>query len=185
MDAANVDLKAFTDLFYHKICGAHLAPVLETLEYIRAETDTWLELTTLMIPGQNDSDQELEAMTRWVVEHLGPDVPMHFTAFHPDWKMMDVPATPPATLNRARRIALENGVHYAYTGNVYDPEGSSTWCHVCGARVIERVGYRIGRWALDEGGRCRSCQTVIPGHFDAGAGHHGPSRRPVRLGLGP
>ncbi|MGD8977988.1 MAG: AmmeMemoRadiSam system radical SAM enzyme [Gammaproteobacteria bacterium] len=185
MDAANVDLKAFTDLFYYKICGAHLAPVLETLEYIKAETDTWLELTTLIIPGQNDSDRELEAMTRWVVAHLGPDVPMHFTAFHPDWKMMDVPATPPATLSRARRIAMDNGVRYAYTGNVYDPEGSSTWCHVCGARAIERAAYHIGGWGLDANGRCRSCQAVIPGRFDSTAGDQGARRRPVRIGIGP
>jgi len=182
MDAANVDLKAFSDLFYYKICGAHLKPVLETLEYIKAETDTWLELTTLIIPGHNDSDQELEAMTRWVVAHLGPDVPMHFTAFHPDWKMMDVPATPPATLTRARRIALDNGVRYAYTGNVYDPEGSSTWCHVCGERLIERAAYHIGEWRLDAEGRCRSCRTRVAGHFATQADSHGARPRPVRIG---
>jgi pyruvate formate lyase activating enzyme len=129
MDAANVDLKAFTDRFYYKICGGHLAPVLETLEYIRHETDTWLELTTLLIPGENDSDAELHEMCAWVVEHLGADVPMHFSAFHPDWKMRDIGPTPPATLTRARRIALDNGVHHAFTGNVHDPGGSSTYCH--------------------------------------------------------
>jgi len=182
MDAANVDLKAFSDLFYYKICGAHLKPVLETLEYIKAETDTWLELTTLIIPGHNDSDEELRAMTRWVVAHLGPDVPMHFTAFHPDWKMMDVPATPPATLTRARRIALDNGVRYAYTGNVYDPEGSSTWCHVCGERLIERAAYNIGEWRLDAEGRCRSCRTPVAGHFATQADSHGARPRPVRIG---
>jgi pyruvate formate lyase activating enzyme len=125
MDAANVDLKAFTDRFYHKICGAHLAPVLETLEYIRAETGTWLELTTLLIPRHNDSDAEIDALTRWVVAHLGPDVPMHFTAFHPDWRMLHVRPTPSKTLTRARTIALGNGVRWAYTGNVLDPEGRS------------------------------------------------------------
>ena len=110
MDAANVDLKGFTEDFYHKLTGGHLQPVLDTLKYIRHETDVWLELTTLLIPGQNDSDEELNEMTQWVVKNLGPDVPMHFTAFHPDYKMMDVPPTPPATLYRARRIALDNGV---------------------------------------------------------------------------
>jgi len=181
MDAANVDLKAFTDRFYHKLCGAHLAPVLETLEYIKAETRTWLELTTLLIPGQNDSDTELEAMTRWVVDHLGPDVPMHFTAFHPDWKMVDLPATPRATLTRARAIAIDQGVRYAYTGNVYDPEGSSTWCHVCGALLIERGGYRIGEWHLDPAGQCQRCSTPVPGHFSAEPERQRVDRRPVRV----
>jgi len=181
MDAANVDLKAFTDRFYHKLCGAHLVPVLETLEYIKAETSTWLELTTLLIPGQNDSDSELEAMTRWVVDHLGPEVPMHFTAFHPDWKMVDLPATPRATLTRARAIAMDQGVRYAYTGNVYDPEGSSTWCHVCGALLIERAGYRIGGWHLDHAGRCQRCSTPVPGHFAAVPERQRVDRRPVRV----
>ncbi len=181
MDAANVDLKAFTDRFYHKICGGHLAPVLETLEYIRHETDTWLELTTLLIPGENDSEQELQKMTAWVVEHLGPDVPMHFTAFHPDWKMLDTKSTPTSSLTRARKIALENGVRYAYTGNVHDPDGSSTWCHNCGELLIERDWYRLGRWGLDESGNCASCGTTIPGHFDATVGNFGTGRIPVRI----
>ncbi len=181
MDAANVDLKAFSDAFYHKICGGHLAPVLETLEYIRQETDTWLELTTLLIPGENDSEAELDEMTAWVVEHLGPDVPMHFTAFHPDWKMRDVPATPAETVSRARRIARRNGVRYAYTGNVHDPEGDSTWCPECGELVIERDWYRLGRWGLDSQGRCRSCGTAIPGRFGAAPGQYGPQRLAVRL----
>ena len=128
IDAANVDLKAFTDRFYYKICGGHLAPVLETLEYIKHETDCWLELTTLLIPGENDSTDEIDEMSRWVVDHLGPDVPMHFTAFHPDWKMRDISRTPTSTLTRARKIAMDNGVRYAYTGNVHDPAGSSTRC---------------------------------------------------------
>ena len=106
MDAANVDLKGFTEDFYWKICGAHLKPVLETLKYLKHETKVWFEVTTLLIPGQNDSDKELEAMTQWAVENLGPDVPWHFTAFHPDWKMTDIPSTPAATLARARRIAI-------------------------------------------------------------------------------
>jgi pyruvate formate lyase activating enzyme len=181
MDAANVDLKAFTERFYHKICGGHLAPVLETLEYIHHETDTWLELTTLLIPGENDSDAELDEMTAWVAEKLGPDVPMHFTAFHPDWKMRDVESTPAATLAKARRIAQSNGVHYAYTGNVHDAEGGSTWCPSCKALLIERDWYRLGQWALDASGACRHCGHEVPGHFGAAPGQHPPQRVPVRL----
>ena len=181
IDAANVDLKAFTDRFYYKVCGGHLAPVLETLEYIRHETDTWLELTTLLIPGENDSDRELEQMSAWVVSHLGPDVPMHFTAFHPDWKMRDIGNTPPSTLTRAREIAQSNGVRYAYTGNVHDPAGSSTYCHACGELLIERDWYRLGHWGLDAQGACASCGTSLPGHFDATAGNFGAQRVPVRL----
>ncbi|MDH5538467.1 MAG: AmmeMemoRadiSam system radical SAM enzyme, partial [Rhizobacter sp.] len=126
MDAANVDLKAFSDDFYFRQTGAHLAPVLDTLQYIVHETDCWLEITTLLIPGHNDSDAELQALTRWVAEQLGPDVPLHFSAFHPDHKMGDVPPTPPTTLTRARRIALGNGLHFVYTGNVHDTDGGST-----------------------------------------------------------
>jgi pyruvate formate lyase activating enzyme len=181
MDAANVDLKAFTDRFYHKICGGHLAPVLETLEYIRHETDTWLETTTLLIPGENDSDEELDKMSKWVVEHLGPDVPMHFSAFHPDWKMRDVPSTPANTLRRARQIAMSNGVHFAYTGNVHDSDGGSTYCPGCKERVIERDWYELGSWHLDAEGACRNCKTKIPGHFDASPGRFGAKRIPVRL----
>ncbi len=181
MDAANVDLKAFSERFYHKICGGHLQPVLDTLMFIRHETDTWLELTTLLIPGENDSDEELNAMTAWVAEHLGPDVPMHFTAFHPDWKMRDISATPPETLSRARRIAAENGIRYAYTGNVHDAEGGSTWCHQCGELLIERDWYRLGKWALNAKGRCRHCDASIAGHFGGGPGQFGPKRIPVRL----
>ncbi|MCP4993744.1 MAG: AmmeMemoRadiSam system radical SAM enzyme, partial [Gammaproteobacteria bacterium] len=136
MDAVNVDLKAFSDRFYHKLAAGRLQPVLDTLIYLKQETDVWVELTTLLIPGENDSDPELDEMTRWVVEHLGPDVPMHFSAFHPSWKMLDIEATPPATLTRARQIALGNGVRYAYTGNVHDPKGDSTWCHACGQLLI-------------------------------------------------
>ncbi|HEX6131872.1 MAG TPA: AmmeMemoRadiSam system radical SAM enzyme, partial [Actinomycetota bacterium] len=143
IDAANVDLKAFTDDFYHRVCAGRLGPVLETIEHVANATDVWLELTTLLIPGLNDGDVELDAMTRWVVEHAGPDVPMHFTAFHPDWKMRDRPPTPPATLARARAIAVGNGVRYAYTGNVHDPEGQTTRCHRCGATLIGRDGYEL------------------------------------------
>ncbi len=181
MDAANVDLKAFSERFYHKICGGHLQPVLDTLLYIRHETTTWLELTTLLIPGENDSDDELHAMTEWVADNLGPDVPMHFTAFHPDWKMRDITATPADTLGRARRIAMANGIRYAYTGNVHDAEGGSTWCHQCGELLIERDWYRLGKWALRADGRCASCGAEVAGHFSGAPGQFGPRRIPVRL----
>ncbi len=181
MDAANVDLKAFTDDFYHRLCGGHLQPVLDTLCYLRREKRVWIELTTLIIPGHNDSDEELERMTRWVVEELGPEVPMHFTAFHPDWKMLDTPPTPARSLTRAREIALRNGVRYAYTGNVRDPRGGSTWCHACGALLIERDWYRLGRWGLTEEGRCRACGSVCAGVFDRHPGNWGDRRQPVRM----
>ncbi len=181
VDAANVDLKAFSDRFYFKVCGGHLAPVLETLEYIKHETDTWLELTTLLIPGENDSEQEIHAMTNWVVEKLGPEVPMHFTAFHPDWKMLDIEPTPAATLTRARKIALGNGVHYAYTGNVHDSAGSSTWCHECGKLLIERDWYQLGHWNMGENANCSDCDARLPGHFEAKPAKFGARRIPVRI----
>jgi pyruvate formate lyase activating enzyme len=181
MDAANVDLKGFTEAFYHDICAASLQPVLDTLVYLKHETDVWFELTTLLIPGLNDSDDELDAMTRWVVNELGPDVPMHFTAFHPDYKMLDRPPTPPKSLSRARRIALTNGVRYAYTGNVRDEGGGSTYCHKCGRRLIGRDWYIITEWHLTDDGRCRSCGTPCAGVFDGPAGKWGARRLPVRL----
>jgi pyruvate formate lyase activating enzyme len=181
MDAANVDLKAFTEDFYHHVCGAHLRDVLDTLEYLVHETEVWVEITNLLIPGKNDSDEEIDTMTRWIVANLGPDVPLHFTAFHPDFKMMDVERTPPATLTRARSIALANGVHYAYTGNVHDREGGSTMCRECGALLIERDWYRLGTYALTDDGRCRVCDARLPGRFDGPAGTWGPRRLPVRL----
>jgi pyruvate formate lyase activating enzyme len=178
LDAANVDLKGFTEDFYRHTCGAELGAVLETLEYL-ATTDVWFELTTLLIPGLNDSDAELDAMTRWVVEHLGPDVPMHFTAFHPDFRMRDVEPTPASTLSRARRIALGNGVRHAYTGNVRDPEGASTYCHGCGDRVLRRDGYVVSGSELTDDGTCRRCGTRLPGVFDGPVGDWGPVRQPV------
>ncbi len=181
MDAANVDLKAFSERFYRKICAGALAPVLDTLRYIYHETSTWLEITTLLIPGENDSDAELHALTEWIVTHLGPDVPLHFTAFHPDWKMRDRPPTPPATLRRARAIALKNGLRYVYVGNILDPEGQSTYCHTCGRLLIGRAGYRITAWHLDAQGRCPDCGTPCAGVFEAQPGHWGPRRRPVWL----
>ncbi|MBW3614607.1 MAG: AmmeMemoRadiSam system radical SAM enzyme [Actinobacteria bacterium] len=181
MDAANVDLKAFTEEFYRHTCGAQLEAVKDTLRYLRHETSVWLEITTLLIPGMNDSDAELDALTSWVVEDLGPDVPVHFTAFHPDYKLRDRPPTPPATLARARRIALDNGLHYAYTGNVHDREGSSTYCPGCGERVIERDWYSLGEYRLSDDGACLGCGTRIAGLFDGQPGRGGPRRIPVRL----
>jgi len=181
MDAANVDLKAFTDEFYVKLTGAHLAPVLETLKYLKHETGVWFEITTLLIPGKNDSDAELEAMCAWIAQELGPDVPLHFSAFHPDWKMTDIAATPAATLTRARRIALGHGLHYVYTGNVHDTEGGTTFCPHCANALIVRDWYNILNYRVGDDGRCLACGGAIAGryqHFDQAFG----SRRiPVRL----
>ena len=167
--------------FYADVCAGHLEPVLETLADVKHETGVWLEITNLLIPGLNDGDDELDAMTRWIVETLGPDVPVHFTAFHPDWKLLDRPPTPPATLARARSLALANGVRHAYTGNVVDVDGQSTWCHCCGARVIERDWYRLGEYRLTPEGRCERCGTTVPGAFAGAPGSWGARRLPVRL----
>jgi pyruvate formate lyase activating enzyme len=183
VDAANVDLKGFTEAFYEELCAAHLEPVLDTLRYIRHETDVWLEITTLLIPGRNDSDDELDALTRWVVAELGPDVPLHFTAFHPDYRLLDVPPTPPATLTRARAIALRNGVHHAYTGNVADRSGQSTYCASCGTLVIERDWYDVGAYELTDDGHCRRCGARMAGVFHGPAGDWGRRRMPVRLAV--
>jgi pyruvate formate lyase activating enzyme len=181
MDAANVDLKAFTDRFYRELCGGGLDAVLETLVYLKKETGVWLEITTLLIPGENDSPSELEALTRWVRRELGPDVPLHFTAFHPDYNMRDRPPTPPQTLERARRIGIQSGLRYVYTGNVHDEQGGSTYCPGCGRRVIGRDWYEMTAWHLSEDGRCRFCGTRIAGVFDGGPGTWGARRMPVRL----
>jgi pyruvate formate lyase activating enzyme len=180
-DAANVDLKSFSDDFYREVCLGRLGPVLETLEWLATETSVWLEVTTLLIPGLNDSEAELDALTRWVFDRLGPSVPLHFTAFHPDYRMLDRPPTPPATLSRARAIGLANGLRYVYTGNVHDPRGQSTWCHGCGALLIGRDGYAITSWSMTDGGCCPSCGTVCAGVFESAPGTWGPRRQPVRL----
>ncbi len=179
IDAVNVDLKAFTEDFYRTVAGGHLQPVLDTLEYLVNETDVWVEITTLLIPGYNDSDAELERLSAWIVEHLGPDVPQHFSAFHPDFKMMDVPKTPPQTLQRARRIAREAGIHHVYTGNVHDIEGDTTACHACGERLIVRDWYDLLEYRLDAQGRCPACQTALAGRFDPAPGQFG--RRHLRV----
>jgi len=182
IDAANVDLKSFDEKFYHSLTGAHLEPVLDSLKYLKHETSVWFELTTLLIPGENDTKEEIEAMSRWVVEELGPDVPMHFTAFHPDWKMKNHPPTPASTLVQAREIAIANGVRYVYTGNVHNSQGDSTWCHACGQLLIERDWYTLGAWHLDAEGRCDSCSAPLPGLFEARAGTWGAKRLPIAMG---
>ena len=181
MDAANVDLKGFSERFYQQLCTAHLQPVLDTLTYLKHETKVWFEITTLLIPGQNDSNAELEAQCKWIQRELGPDVPLHFTAFHPDHKMLDIEATPASTLTRARRIAIAEGLHYVYTGNVHDTEGGTTYCPHCAAPLIVRDWYRILGYKLDEQGRCLHCEGAIAGRFGAFKGAHGPRRIPVQL----
>ena len=170
MSAANVDLKGFSDEFYLRQTGAHLRPVLDTLVYLREATTVWLELTTLLIPGFNDSDAELRAMCRWAVTELGPDVPHHFTAFHPDHRMPDVERTPGQTLLRARDIALESGELFAYTGNGGLPAGDTTNCPGCGRAVSEREGYTLRAERRDKDGGCLTCATNIAGRVEPKTG---------------
>ncbi|MGC9419144.1 MAG: AmmeMemoRadiSam system radical SAM enzyme [Rhodovulum sp.] len=179
MDAANIDLKAFTEDFYFKLTAARLAPVLETIDYAVNETPCWVELTTLLIPGQNDSPAEIEAMCGWILDRLGPDVPLHFTAFHPDHRMRDVPATPPATLLAARARAL--GLHHVYVGNVHDAAAQSSYCAGCGARVIGRDWHELSDWRLSATGDCLACGTRFPGVIEGRPGTWGRKRRPVRI----
>jgi len=181
MDAANVDLKAFTDEFYVKLCGAHLQPVLDTLVYLKRETAVWFEITTLLIPGRNDSSAEIRAECQWIMRELGPDVPLHFTAFHPDYKLTDLPHTPAATLSRAREIALGEGLHYVYTGNVHDSEGGTTYCPGCRAPLIVRDWYRIEEHRVSADGRCPHCAHAIAGRFGVFSGQFG--RRRIPLGI--
>jgi len=181
MDAANIDLKSFNESFYHKITGSHLQSVLETLKYIKQETNVWLEITTLLIPGENDSEKELQEMTQWVVENLGSNVPMHFSAFHPDWKMRDIPSTPTATLLKARSIAIKNGVNYAYIGNAHNKTADSTYCHHCGELLIGRDWYQLSEWNLDSNGACLNCQTKCAGKFDEKPGNWGAKRQVVTI----
>ncbi len=186
MDAANVDLKAFTEKFYKELCTGSLAPVLETLKYLKHETDVWFEITDLLIPGENDGEAEIEEMTGWVMENLGPDVPLHFSAFHPDWKMTGKPNTPLETVVRARKIAMKNGIRYAYTGNVHDPEGDATLCHQCGDMLIGRDWYNITAWAVETAGNyngnCANCGTPVPGFIDGPPGDWGRKHQSIRIG---
>ncbi|MDD3529445.1 MAG: AmmeMemoRadiSam system radical SAM enzyme [Gallionellaceae bacterium] len=181
MDAANVDLKGFTDAFYVKYCGGQLQPILDTLVYLKKETDVWLEITTLVIPTLNDSDAEIEALARWIMKELGPDVPLHFSAFHPDYKMLDLPPTPPATLGRARKLALAAGLRYVYTGNVHDREGDTTWCPSCGAALIVRDWYEIPAYHLTDDGHCPHCGSAIAGRFEHYERPFGARRIPVAM----
>ncbi|MDH5197754.1 MAG: AmmeMemoRadiSam system radical SAM enzyme [Gemmatimonadota bacterium] len=181
MDAANVDLKGFSERFYRDLCAGELAPVLDTLRYIRHETDVWLEITTLLIPGWNDGDAELDALTQWVASELGPEVPVHFTAFHPDWRMLETPATPASTLTRARQIGCANGLHYVYTGNVRDLAGGTTVCPGCGGTLIARDGYTLTAWRLTDRATCPDCGAPVAGVFEPVPGTWGARRAPVRL----
>jgi len=184
MDAANIDLKAFTDEFYRGLCAAELGPVLETIKYV-SQSNTWLELTTLLIPEKNDSPEEIERLSVWILEQLGPHVPLHFTAFHPDYRLLDSSATPADTCRRARRQALERGLKYVYTGNIPDPDGQTTYCPQCGSAVIRRHGYRITGWQIDAT-HCRVCSAEIAGRFAAqGPSHFGPRRLPVGIPSSP
>jgi pyruvate formate lyase activating enzyme len=182
MDAANIDLKAFTNDFYRTLCSAELAAVQETLEYVRHETDVWLEVTTLLIPGHNDAAEEIAALSEWVMESLGPDTPLHFSAFHPDYRMMDTPPTPAETLTRARGIAIQAGLRYVYTGNVHDERGQSTYCPGCGTRAIGRDWYDITEWRLAADGRCENCGATIAGVLEKRPGLWGARRLPIRIG---
>ena len=181
MDAANIDLKGFTEGFYKNLCSGHLASVLETLKYLRHETDVWFEITTLLIPGENDSDKELHEEAAWIRENLGPNVPLHFSAFHPDWKMRDKPNTPPETLTRARKIAMGHGLNYVYLGNIHNHEGSSTYCNNCGEIVIGRDWYELSDWNLNDTGKCTNCGTQCAGRFEGPPGDWGRKRRPLTI----
>ncbi len=181
IDATNVDLKGFSESFYQRLCAASLQPVLDTLEYLIHETQVWTEITTLLIPGENDSEQDLDAMTRWIVDHLGPDVPLHFSAFHPDYKLLNHPPTPHDSLRRAKQIALQNGLHYVYLGNVHDPENASTNCPACGVTLIGRSGYRITSWQVDDKGCCDACGKSLPGVFEASPGTWGNRYQRIRV----
>jgi pyruvate formate lyase activating enzyme len=181
MDAANIDLKGFTERFYKNLCSAQLSPVLDTLSYLKHETKVWLEITTLLIPEENDSPAEIEALSRWVAEHLAPDVPLHFSAFHPDWKMLDKPATPLETLRRARGIAQAVGLRYVFTGNVHDEAGQSTYCHACKALLIGRDWYDLTAWHLTPDGFCVTCGTPCAGVFEGAPGTWGRKRRPTSV----
>ena len=182
MDAANVDLKAFTEEFYKRLCTGHLGAVLETLEYLKHRTQVWLEITTLLIPGCNDGREEIKKLSEWVMTKLGPDVPLHFTAFHPDYKMRDVAHTPARTLAMACDLARAVGLNFVYTGNVHDEIGQSTYCPGCGERLIGRDWYDITMWRLDGEGRCANCTASIPGLFEAQPGNWGQRRMPIRIG---
>jgi AmmeMemoRadiSam system radical SAM enzyme len=183
IDAANVDLKAFTERFYSKLTLSHLEPVLDTLKWLKRETKVWLELTTLVIPGENDSEEEVAQLCDWVAANLGPDAPIHFSAFHPDYKMLEYQPTPPATLLRAREQALRAGLRFAYTGNVDDPQHQSTYCPSCGKVLVERNWYELGAYHI-RGGACGHCGAAIAGVFEDQPGAWGRRRAPLTIDPG-
>lgn len=180
IDAANVDLKAHGEQFYWKLTGGHLAPVLDTLRWLVHETPVWVEITNLVIPHANDSADDLKRLCDWVAAELRPDVPLHFSAFHPDFRLVDRGPTPAATLLTAYTIARAAGLQYVYTGNISDPEHQTTYCPGCGQAVIERDGYAIGRFRLIDG-KCAACGRAVAGHFDKQPGRWGSRRQPVRI----
>jgi pyruvate formate lyase activating enzyme len=182
MDAANIDLKALDDGFYRRWCGVRLEPVLDTLRYVAGETSTWLEITTLLIPGLNDDVSHVAKLASWIGSELGPHIPLHLSAFHPAFRMLDRPPTPPGTIVAARRVARREGLLHVYTGNVHDPAGQSTRCADCGVTVIGRDGYRLTSWGLDAAGCCADCGLRLPGVFEEYPGEWGSRRAPVRLG---
>ena len=181
IDAANVDLKSFSEDFYKTLTGGDLKTVLESLIYIRNRTKVWVEITTLLIPGENDSEAEIKKLCHWVLNEMGAATPLHFSAFHPDYKMRTLPATPLETLVKAREIALGMGLHYVYTGNVYYAPGDTTYCKNCGKALIERDWYNLSSYRLDHQGCCLYCGTKLAGHFNKSPGHWGSKRKPVRI----
>lgn len=183
MDAVNIDLKGFTDGFYKDLCTADLRSVLDTIQYVHDHTDVWMELTTLLIPGKNDSDDELKALFDWVLSNVGPDVPLHFSAFHPDFRMRDIPSTPKSTILNAVNIARSAGVHHVYGGNIHNADSDTTYCTSCGTALIERDWYEINGWSLNDDGACNTCGTPCAGVFDGAQGDWGRKRQPVRLSM--
>jgi pyruvate formate lyase activating enzyme len=181
IDAVNIDLKAFNNEFYYQLCGAELAPVLETIRYVYHQTSSWLELTCLVIPGHNDSEHEIRAMSRWIVEQLGPEVPLHLTAFHPDYKMRDIAPTSLQSLQQARQLALAEGLYYVYCGNVRDPRSATSYCPQCQRELIVRQGYQIAAYQLSSDGRCPDCQARFHGRLAAGVGHWSGQRQAVTI----
>ncbi len=180
IDAANIDLKAFTQQFYRKLCLADLAPVLDTLKFLKHETDVWFEITTLLIPGENDSEREVAELSEWIVENLGPDVPLHFSAYHPDFRFRSAQRTPQQTLTESRKRALDAGIRHVYTGNTHDPAGQSTYCSGCGEMLIGRDRYSLSKWRISEG-KCMGCSEKVAGVFDEQPGTWGRRRAPLRI----
>ena len=181
IDAANIDLKSFSERFYKQMCSAHLNDILSTLEYLKHETEVWFEITTLIIPGENDTERELNEECEWIAQNLGSDVPLHFSAFHPDWKMLDRTPTPQSTLFKARKIAQKHGLRYVYLGNIHSLSGSSTYCHQCGETLIGRDWYELSSWNLTPEGQCKKCGTECAGIFDGLPGTWGRKRQQCHI----